>query len=206
MRFVPFLVGMILHLFLSAQPPGDWELKSEKDGTKVYYRRSSEIYEVKLTAAFKTPLTGFRELLFDVSRYSTWGYKCTDVRLIKQVSATEFYYYVRIDFPWPMADRDLVMHTTMQQDPNNHRIVIFSEATPDMVPPVEGIVRIRDAHTKWVLIPGQDNWVYGAYEIYSNPGGNIPDWLVNMAIDVGPKETFQNIRGLLREPRYQNAK
>jgi hypothetical protein len=126
--------------------------------------------------------------------------------MLKQVSPTEFYYYAKLDFPWPLTDRDVVMHTQLQPDPSKRHLVITSEAAPDMIPPSGNIIRIRDAHTKWTLFPGSEGWLYSEYEIYSNPGGNIPDWIVNMAIDVGPKETMQNIRRFLTEPKYQNMR
>ncbi len=44
------------------------------------------------------------------------------------------------------------------------------------------------------------------YYIYSDPGGSLPDWLVNMALDVGPRETIKNIRGFVQQEKYKTAK
>ncbi|MBK8922208.1 MAG: hypothetical protein IPM81_12020 [Saprospirales bacterium] len=41
---------------------------------------------------------------------------------------------------------------------------------------------------------------------YSDPGGNLPDWAINLAIDVGPRETIKRMREILKDPLYQNAK
>jgi hypothetical protein len=65
---------------------------------------------------------------------------------------------------------------------------------------------MRNAHTQWTLVPGKGGWVYVEYYIYSHPGGSIPDWMVNMAIDVAPRETIKNIREIIQQQRYQTAK
>ena len=93
---------------LPAQSDDDWKLKSEKSGVKVYYRKPSDIYELKLATSIKVPLSGIVRLFDEVDKYPSWGYKVSEARLLKRVSPTEMYYYSKIDFPWPMSDRDLI--------------------------------------------------------------------------------------------------
>jgi len=190
---------------ISAQNDG-WVLKNEKDGVKVYYKATPDIHEVKLAASLKTSLSGIIQLFSEVEYFPEWGYKVAESKLLKRVSETEIYYYSRLDFPWPMADRDIIMHTKMEQDPITRKIVATSYAQPDYLPEIKDIVRIRNAKTQWTIIPGPGGWTYIEYYLYSNPGGNIPDWLINMAIDVGPRETVKGIRNMLHLPKYQTAK
>lgn len=191
---------------VTAQPNDGWVFKNEKEAVKVYLRRTADVNEIKLITSLKSPLSGLVQLFSEVENYPTWGYKVIESRLIRRVSDHECYYYSRIDFPWPLNDRDLVMHSILEQDPVTRAITARSEAVPDMLPEVPDVVRMRTAHTKWTLIPGAGGWVYVEYYIYSNPAGNIPDWLVNMAVDTGPRETIKNMRQLLQQPRYQTAK
>ena len=62
---------------------------------------------------------------------------------------------------------------------------------------------MTNAHTKWTLLPGPGGWTYVEYYVYSDPGGSLPDWLVNMALDVGPRETIKNMRSFVRQEKYQ---
>ncbi len=199
------ILAMFSHL-AAAQSNDGWVFKNEKEAVKVYLRRTTDVHEIKLVTSLKAPLSGLVQLLSEVEHYPDWGYKVVESRLIRRVSDHECYYYSRIDFPWPLNDRDIVMHSYLKQDPNTRAITAISEAAPDLVPEVKDVVRMRNAHTQWTLIPGAGGWVYMEYYIYSNPGGNIPDWLVNMAVDAGPRETVKNMRSLLQQPRYQNAK
>jgi START domain len=200
-------IGLFCYLPLDAQKKnGGWELKSDKDGMKVYYKKNDGIYELKLTTSIKTSLTGIAQLFNEVENYSRWGYKVSESKLLHKVSDTEMYYYVKLDFPWPMDDRDLIMHTNLEQDPKTHVLTSKSKAAPDYIPENKGVVRIKEADTKWTLHPGSGGWLYIEYELFSDPGGSIPDWAVNLAIDIGPMETIKSLRNMLKDVKYQSAK
>lgn len=189
-----------------AQDANRWILKNEKEGVKVYYRKTSDIYELKLVTSLKVSLSGLTSLLSEVDNYTKWGYKVMEARELKKVSDWELYYYSRLDFPWPLDDRDIVVHSKMQQDPVTHRITATSIAEHGLVPEQKGVVRMYNAHTSWTIVPGSGGWTYVEYYIYSDPGGTLPDWLVNMALDVGPRETIKNIRSFVQQEKYQKVK
>ena len=142
----------------------------------------------------------------EVEKYPVWGYKVASSRLVEKISDVEMLYYTRLDFPWPMNDRDLVMHTKMAQDPVSKIITLSSTAVPDKVSQNPDCIRIINATTKWTLFPSKSGWMYLEYYLNSDPGGNLPDWLVNMAIDMGPRETIKGIKKLLALPTYKDVK
>jgi len=189
-----------------AQDTNGWVFKNEKEGVKVYYRKTSDVYELKLITSLKVNLSGLVSLLSEVDNYTKWGYKVVEAREIRKVSDWELYYYSRLDFPWPLDDRDIVVHSKMEQDPVTRRITATSVAEKGLYPEQKGVVRMNNAHTSWTLVPGPGGWTYVEYYIYSDPGGSLPDWLVNMALDVGPRETIKNIRNFVRQDKYQRAK
>ena len=191
---------------LPAQSDDDWKLKSEKSGVKVYYRKPSDIYELKLATSIKVPLSGIVRLFDEVDKYPSWGYKVSEARLLKRVSPTEMYYYSKIDFPWPMSDRDLVLHTTLEQNAHNNAVTSTSVAVSGWVPEKKDVVRIKKANTKWTMIPGEGGWLYVEYYLNSDPGGSIPDWAINLALDMGPRETVKQMKVILKESTYQNTK
>ncbi len=209
LRKVLLLAAVSLALSSNAQkqtPEKEWVFKGQKDGIKVYYRQTQDVHELKLATTVRASLPGLAQLFDDVPNYTKWSYRVVESRLVKRVSETEMYYYVRIDFPWPLSDRDLIMHSYLQQDPHTRTIVSASKAAPDMLPVKDGVVRIRKAHSKWVITPTTPGVLAVEYYLYSNPGGNLPDWLINMAIDMGPRESIKNMRTLLLDPQYQNVR
>jgi hypothetical protein len=201
-----FLFSILIFNNLAAQKNQDWTLKNNKDGVKVFYRKTSDVHEVKLTSSIETRLSGIIQLFSEVENYPQWGYRIVESKLLKKVSDREMYYYSKIDFPWPLNDRDLIMHTFLEQDSTTKVITARSIAAPDFIPENKDIVRIKTCNTTWKLHPGSSGWMYLEYYIYSNPGGNIPDWAVNLGIDVGPRETIKSIRNILKKEKYAKAK
>jgi hypothetical protein len=197
-------------LFLTSSPlfsqTDGWQLKSDKDGIKVYYKKTTSVHEVKLVTSIQSSLSGMIQLFNEVENYPRWGYKVTTSKLLKKVSDHEMYYHSKFDFPWPLDDRDVVMHTKLEQDAKTKVIYSTSVAMPTYIPSEKNFLRMTNSNTKWTIMPGTGGWLYVEYYIYSSPGGNIPDWLVNMAIDVGPRETVKNMRTMLKQPTYKNAK
>lgn len=204
MRILTFL-WLFLPALAVAQADG-WVLKNNKDGVKVYYRSTGDVYEIKLVTSIQSSLSGIIHLFNEVPNYPKWGYKVTSAHLVKKVNEQEMYYRSTIDFPWPLDDRDVVMHSKLSQDEKTKAVYSVSVASPNAYPVQKNYLRMTESNTKWTLIPGPNGWVYVEYYIYSKPGGSIPDWLVNLAIDVGPRETILNIKNLLQQPAYKNIK
>lgn len=208
-KFVFYLSFLFLSIFAhksAAQNPDSWIFKNEKSGVKVYYRKTSDVYELKLVTSIKSSLAGLITLFSEVENYPKWGYKVAESKKLAQISNVESIYYSRLDFPWPLDDRDIIMHNRLEQDPITRKIVATSVAEPRYLPEKPDAIRISNAKTVWTIVPGNGGWLYVEYYIYSNPAGNLPDWLVNMAIDVGPRETINNIREFVTQPQYQSAK
>lgn len=205
-RITLFFCILFSMLSTSVSAQKDWELKSDKDGIKVYYKKTTSVHEVKLVTSIQSSLSGIIQLFSEVDNYPRWGYKVTSAKLLKKVSDHEMYYHSKFDFPWPMDDRDAVMHTKLEQDAKTKTIYSISTAAPKFVPEEKNYLRMTNSNTKWTIIPGNNGWLYVEYYIYSSPGGTIPDWLVNMAIDVGPRETIKNMKTILTQPTYKNAK
>lgn len=205
-RLYFFLLALLCFSVVAGAQSDGWTLKNDKDGIKVYFKKTSDVYEVKLVTSMQSSLSGVIQLFNEVSNYPLWGYKVTSSRMLAKVSDREMYYYSTFDFPWPLDDRDVVMHTKLTQDEKTKAIYSVSVAEPSYHPTQKNYLRMTNSNTKWTLIPGNNGWLYVEYYIYSSPGGSIPDWLVNMAIDVGPRETIKNMKSILQRGTYKNAK
>ena len=71
---------------LAAQKKQNWIFKNEKDGVKVYYRKTADIYELKLKTSINVSLSGLVMLLSEVENYPKWGYKVAESRELKKIS------------------------------------------------------------------------------------------------------------------------
>lgn len=184
----------------------NWVFQKEKNGVKIYKRKAAEGHEIKLVTTFNAAPAALVALFNNVPEYPKWGYKVAHSELLKRVSDTEFYYYSRFDFPWPLDDRDVVMHTTVETDAVTKVVTLTSKAEPNYLPEKEGIVRVRKANVFWTLTPNGNSATEGEYRLSLLPGGLLPDASVSLASDTGPVETVQKMKNLLKEERYKNVK
>jgi hypothetical protein len=191
---------------LFAQQAANWEYKGEKEGIKIYHQKTPGLFHIKLSTSVKAPLSGIATLFADVDHYTDWGYKISHSRLLRRVSPTEVWYYAKYDFPWPLDDRDIILHSKMEQDPNTRRMTITNTPYPAYLPENKGIVRIKNATTHWLFVPGDNGWVYIEQQIATDSAADMPEWLVKMTVDTGPRETAKAVRKILQQDRYQQAK
>jgi START domain len=205
------VAALSLSCFLSGREAAErkdgWVFKKEKDNVKVYTKKMDNGHTaVKLTSSVQAGLSGVALLFSDVDDYIKWGYKMTESKLVHRTSDTELHYYAKFDFPWPLDDRDIVMHSVLTQDAKTKMLHYENNAKPETVAEKKNVVRIKDAKTEWKFFAPKDGWMYLEQYIFSDPGGDIPAWATDFAVDSGPIETIRGIRKRLRDERYQKAK
>ncbi|NBC07933.1 MAG: hypothetical protein GVY26_12140 [Bacteroidetes bacterium] len=187
---------------------GAWKLARETDGLKVYLRDAadSDIKEIKIETTLNASLDAVVSVLKDVPVYDEWIYKCLEARRLEASTNTSSLYYCKLDFPWPMSDRDFIAQSQLRQDPDSRTVYIDVKGLPNYKPAKKGIVRINDLSIHYELVPLSAERVQMTYRLHSDPGGSIPAWLVNLVVDNGPTNTVKGMRDKLKEAKYQNAR
>lgn len=208
MKYIIFLgLSLLLSNPAYTQKAGPWELKKEKKDIKVYVRDSpdSPIKQLKMKFTVEASMSAIVLLLQDVAAIPDWVYKCPEAYHLKKINATEEIYYNRMDFPWPLDDRDLIVKNTMKQDPITKVVRSESFNEPTYIPKKEGLIRIPKLHLWWEFTPRDNGLVEVEYFLSSDPGGLIPAWMINLAIDQGPTQTVKAFRKILKAPKYRDA-
>lgn len=204
-QIIPSILLVLISMTTFSQE-SPWKFVKETNGIKVYFRTvaNSNLNEVKIQTTFNSNLSTIVETLRDVNAYREWVYKAAYSYTVKEFNANEMEYYNKFNFPFPLDDRDVVIHSKIQQNPQTKVVTSVSYAKLDIVPENKNVVRIKDFHSKWTFI-AKNNLVYGEYIFKSNPGGNIPVWLINLSLDEGPIKTIQNFKQQLLLEKYLKA-
>ncbi|HEY9000892.1 MAG TPA: START domain-containing protein [Mucilaginibacter sp.] len=191
----------------TASAQNDWKLSADKEGIKVYTSivPDSKIKAVKVECDLNATPSQLVAVVMDVNTATDWVYHVKSAKLIKQVSASELYYYSEVSLPWPAANRDFVAHLTVSKDPSTKIITIDGPAVPGYVPVKKGIVRIDNSSGKWVITPIGTSQVHVQYSIHVDPGGSLPAWLVNIFATDAPLKIFENLKVQLQKPAYKNT-
>jgi hypothetical protein len=173
----------------------EWSLINEKDNIYVYTRllEDETLKEVRIQFRVQAPMQVFLNTLDHVPTYTSWVYKCAESKLVRKINDFEFYYYVRTDFPFPFVDRDIIIHTTGRIDSNTGIYYARSVGAPTELAVRPDCVRLREFESSWTVRPLQNGYLAATYQVRTEAGGAIPDWLTNLAVSTGPMRTIQGL-------------
>ena len=201
--FLSFLLGSF---FVHAG--NEWVLKKNENGIAVYTRDipGSNFKELKATTIFNASLPCIVALIKDVPSHTSWIFRCNQTRVIKMLNSTELYYYHETYVPWPASNRDGVVYYKISQDIKTKIVTVASKGIAGMVPLEPNKVRVPEMSAFWNFVPKDDGTVYGEYQLYVDPGGDIPSWMVNMFAVDGPYNSILNMKKMLTLDKYKSAK
>ena len=182
-----------------------WYLEREEDNIDVYLAKvkGSTVKTFRGVVTVDSSLNSVLSLITDASSYPRWLYKCKSAKMIKFVSYNEVFSHVVTDMPWPLIDRDSIIHSTKTQNVSTKKVTIRISEQPEMIEKISNRIRITNIKGLWELTPLQNGRLKILFQMSVDPGGGIPKWLVNsMLIDI-PFYTLQNLRRIAKEPQYQ---
>jgi hypothetical protein len=179
----------------------NWELAKEKDGISIFTRNepNSKYKAFKGEVEFQTDILEAGEFIENVENFDIWNEDISEIRLLEYEKGKSIRYYVVYDTPWPVTDRDLGISATISVDTATGGRVIMAVSAPEAVPTDPDRIRIVDYWQKWTIVPAGNGLVHITIEGYANPAGDVPAWLVNLAITGTPLDILREIRKSLQK-------
>jgi len=198
LKTLTLVLPLCLSLYAGVANAAEWELRKQANGIDVYTRSvaGSEINEFKGEGIVEVEVDQIVALIRDSSRFKDWFPDTSESELLKRDGAVTYQYSV-MTTPWPVADRDNVFRSVMTRDESTGRVEFALEAAPDAHPIQRGRHRVTRAKGKWQLTPGKSGETQVAFTMHLEPGGGIPDWLVNARVVSTPFEALENMRRIL---------
>ncbi|MCU1279709.1 MAG: hypothetical protein JWM53_3255 [bacterium] len=185
---------------------GAWQFVKQSDGIVVERRivAGSNLKEFRGSAVVQAPVAAILAVFSDVPHATEWMDSCNGSRTVDDVSDREKVVYNRTHAPWPVADRDAVLHNIVHFDEADRRVELqFWSVQSDKAPPVKGVVRMPFLRGHWKLWPSADgSSTRVEYQVHANPGGALPDWLVNYVSRDLPFKTIEGLRAQTRRRQY----
>lgn len=185
----------------------DWKFAAEEKGIRIYTRpvSYSTVKEFKAITRLPAKLDSVLAVLLDPASCPEWVHRCKQARELKRNSFGEVYTYRIIDLPWPVSDRDIVLHKVVSYDPETKEILIRNEGVPDFIPKT-GYVRIEKSSGTYRLKPLPTGEVELTWQQFSDPGGDLPKALINAMLTGTPMTTLENLHEMVKKKKYQSAK
>lgn len=169
-------------------------LALDKEGIKIYLTKldTTPFKEYKAIMTVKANIDTVAKQILDIKSLQKWNFKTRKSELIRKVSDTSWIFYMNHHLGWPVQDRDHVSKVTLIKKEAEQTITIFP--ANNVLKEKEGIIRLTNFKGFWYLKKISDNQTHVMQQIYGNPGGSIPAFMVNMVVTKGPFESFKELR------------
>lgn len=210
---VTFCLSLSLALSTMAEQKNEsagWNLAKEDNdlGIKVFTRKiaGSDLKEFRGEMTISSTLTAPVALIEDVDSADEWMHNCGGVDAIEyHRDRGEAVTYVITEAPWPVSDRDTVVHSQTNQDEASKVVTVSLIAQNDVMPVSDDYVRITKMNGFWSFTPAENGQIDVVYQVHAEPGGSIPSWLSNSIVVDTPYYTLKNMQKVIQDDDYQQA-
>lgn len=203
------LLAVLLCLLpVISQAEAAWQAASNKSGIAVWKRpvAGSPFVEFRAETIVTSSLSALLNLFYDLEAAPRWLDATRRVIALRRDDAKhEYVLLIETDMPWPLQDRDAVLLGHWQQDPKTLTIALRSQSVEGVLPLNPRYIR-NNIRNDWTFIPLGNGKVKVIMGGHIDPGGNLPEWAVNMLIQESPFRTLANLRRIVAEPKRQAEK
>jgi hypothetical protein len=172
-----------------------WDLEVERDGIKVYTEeiQGSSFKAFRGEMILQASLKEISAQLMDVEAMKDWLHDCSKSELVSRIEGREFIVYQETEAPWPVSNRDYLLHSKIEQDLQTKVILMSFTALVDDGKQSDECVRVTELSGFWRLTPRPEGQVYVEYETHADPAGALPAWLANSFVVDQPLNTLKNL-------------
>ncbi|MCR9096323.1 MAG: START domain-containing protein [bacterium] len=197
-RFLATWTVAAIVLGATGSHAADWTLGRQEDGITVHTRpvEGSGIDEFRGVAEVDAPAEAIVALLRDSNRFKDWFPNTPESRLLDRNGAVSHQYSVMAT-PWPVSDRDNVLRSVLSRDTETGVVEITVTADPDHYPEQPDRVRVRRANGLWRFEPLSESRTRVTFQMHLEPGGGIPQWMINARVVATPFEALGNLREMV---------
>ncbi len=210
-----WLAAVCLMALATFSHAAEWREEKREQGISVFTREveNSAFREFRGEAKVDAEINQIMAVLDDTEAFTKWMYNCRQAVLLHKSSLLDRYQYLLNDFPWPAADREMLIRNQISQDPATRvtRISLESVAedelpasSRDAVPKAKGVKRVTALRGYFELTPQEDGTTNVVFQLHLDPAGGLPSGLVNSLIVDNPFETLKQLRVVVQQSQYQN--
>ncbi|MCL2155190.1 MAG: START domain-containing protein [Leptospirales bacterium] len=206
---IPILALFILPLIiLPSIAETQWERVKSANAIEVFVRpvSGSAIKEFRAVTEVQGSISSVLALLDDTDSYTKWIYHCSEAKVLYNKNYYERITYNVTSAPWPVEDRDMAVKSVISQNKKTAVVTITLTGLPEYIPVKPKKVRMSKLNGYWMLEPLGNGRLRVTYRVHSEPGGSVPDTLVNSSLVDIPYNTLFNLKKMVNQSPYKDAK
>ena len=202
------LIIMVFTLNSLALAGSDWSLEIKKNNIDAYSRtvEGTDILEIRAITVVEAKMEVIAEVLRDIPANVEWRPKCVECRLLERHDRNSMTTYTRIDLPWPVSDRDVVIKADTSINLNTGRAVVsLGSVEHHKAPEMDGNVRIKEFFSQYYLEYINREQTGIIFTTRVNPAGRIPTFLANMFNKRFAYEEMIGLINMVKKQKYIEA-
>jgi len=182
-----------------------WSLRKETGNIRVFTidQPGSDFQAFKAEAVLDVPIENLMAVMINPQSCVQWVHNCSESYAFGDGDFHDRYAYSVNDMPWPVTDRDYVLHIRTRGEERDGEVVMDLNAIPDQRDEEDGHIRVDKSDTLYRFIPEGEQtrmiWVQ-----HTEPNGSIPGWLVNTLLVDIPIRSIEQLERVAQWERYQN--
>jgi ribosome-associated toxin RatA of RatAB toxin-antitoxin module len=212
MRILPLFALSSLLIATTAVAEPKWEKKSSSESVTIYNRArpGSGIKELRAEGIIKAPPWVCFNVVDDEGRYAEFMPYTGISKIIEQRKDGSKIVYQRIEVPI-ISDRDYTMiirnRSTRLADGKIRYKQTWNSANHLGPEPKSGVVRVQTNEGYWIFEERADrNETNATYFVYADPGGYLPDFIINLANGNAVPGLFEAIGEQAQSDRYRKTR
>lgn len=176
---------------------GKWETIGKEAGITVTARheKKRQFPTFRGTGRVKANIWDIIAVIQDASKHTQWLHECSEAGMLKQVDEVTQVVYNRLDSPWPVKDRDVVLRGKIDFiNPDKEVKIRFRAINSSLKQVPADVIRMPQLEGHWYLVAMGEDKTLVEYQVNADPGGELPPWLVEQASKELPLVTLKNLR------------
>jgi hypothetical protein len=190
------LAGLLAAAGLARSVDDDWTLTDDVDGIRVWRKAvpGSEVLAFRGAATVDVPLARLVGVLVLGDDAPAWVDRLAEASVLREMPDGRAIVYNRYDLRWPVQDRDYVLERSLALRSDDRVVTAtFRSVEEPSAPARDCCVRAVSDPTQWRF-----RWLGPAQtlvevEVFTDPKGSLPAWLVNAFQRDWPRNSIRNL-------------
>ena len=138
------------------------------------------------------------------SRWKFWIDDLDEGKLLEKKSDFHFVFLQEIDAMWPVKNREIVFESIVSRV-GPSQILVEMKSVNHPKAPKNSNVRAKVTYTRYRIDPLEGNRMQVTFENLSDPGGKIPNFMVDWASKSFPVTIIEGLREEMLSPVQEKA-
>lgn len=212
-----FFLSSIVATKITASSEYDWKMVRDEDGIQIYLKEfwADEIKSFRGIIHINSSVDSLLAVILDIDACPDWVHHCKKPLLLARKSFSECYHYQIHHLPFPATNREFILHSKISRSVQTGSVSIHMKVVPEfcqdntqLCSPIAktALVRVEHSHGDYLLEAINNERTRVTWTQHTDPGGNLPIWLINSLVEEVPYRTLQGLRKLVLNSKYQKAK